>query len=131
LALEERRQDAAVSNANTAAKDDFRCEDNETKALRPLRNNFLGRKLRVAWTAGLVGAAASRETQPPQKKKGTAMRRVIRAFQVEYKNSRRRNSRLVDDPLRLETVASVFGGSGRTGVAKAQPLEQSAKSLRQ
>jgi hypothetical protein len=66
-----------------------------------------------------------------KRKKGTAMRRVIRAFQVEYKNSRKRNSRLVDDPLRLETVASVFGDSGRTGVAKAQPSEQAAKNVRQ
>jgi hypothetical protein len=78
-----------------------------------------------------LDAAAARDLQPPQKKKGTAMRRVIRAFQVEYKNSRKRNSRLVDDPLRLETVASVFGDSGRTGVAKAQPSEQAAKNVRQ
>ncbi len=63
------------------------------------------------------------------------MRRVIRAFQVEEKNSPKRNSRLVDNPLRLETVASVFGDSGRTAVAEAarkvQPSEQAAKTLRQ
>jgi hypothetical protein len=55
--------------------------------------------------------------QSTQKKKGTAMRRVIRAFQVEYKNSCKRIRRPVDSPL--ETVASVFGNSARTGAAEA------------
>jgi hypothetical protein len=52
-------------------------------------------------------------------KKGTVMRRVIRAFQVEYKNSRKRNRRSIDSSLRLETLASVFGNSTWTGVAEA------------
>ena len=47
------------------------------------------------------------------------MRRVIRAFQVEYKNSRNRSRRQGDSPLRLETVASVFGKSAPTGVDEA------------
>ncbi|MGZ9085532.1 MAG: hypothetical protein ACXW3R_08250 [Rhodoplanes sp.] len=60
------------------------------------------------------------------------MRRVIRAFQVEYKNYRKRIRRPIDSPLRLETVASVFGNSAQTGVAQAagkvQLSEQAAKT---
>ncbi len=61
------------------------------------------------------------------------MRRVVRAFQVEYKNSRKRSRRPGDNPLCVETVASVFGSSPPSCVAEAagrlQRSEQSAKTF--